>query len=181
MEDLWISGLNFRVKLSNQIFADCPKGFVVLYGAGGEIPTAAYISISELVESKGIIDQTLYWCKVESEEEALYLTGMINSKAMRDRISDFIPEGAFGGRHLHTMPSKAIPVFDPSDDNHVRVSNLTSEIIEEAKNMSLANQTSHLFSSSLTLASRRTKIRGIIEQLPVYVDFENACTSIYED
>jgi hypothetical protein len=181
LEDMWVSGLNFRVKLSNQIFTDCPEGFVVLYGAGGEIPTAAYISISELVKSNGIIDQTLYWCKVESEDEALYLTGMINSKAMRDRISDFIPEGAFGGRHLHTMPSKAIPVFDPSDDNHVRVSNLTSEIIEEAKSMSLANQTSHLFSSSLTLASRRTKIRGMIEQLPVYVEFENACTSIYED
>jgi methylase of polypeptide subunit release factors len=181
LEDMWVSGLNFRVKLSNQIFIDCPEGFVVLYGAGGEIPTAAYVSISELVESKGVIDQTLYWCKVESEDEALYLTGMINSKAMRDRISDFIPEGAFGGRHLHTMPSKAIPVFDPSDDNHVRVSNLTSKIIEEVKNMSLANQTSHLFSSSLTLASRRTKIRGMIERLLIYVDFENACASIYED
>ncbi len=181
LEDLWISGLNFRFKLSNQIFTDTPEGFVVLYGAGGEIPTAAYISISKLIELKGIIDQTLYWCKVESENEALYLTGMINSKAMRERISDFIPEGAFGGRHLHTMPSKAIPVFDPSEDNHARVSKLTSEIIQETKKMSLANETSHFFSSSLTLASRRTKVRGMIEQLPVYVDFESACTAVYED
>jgi hypothetical protein len=79
------------------------------------------------------------------------------------------------------MPSKAIPVFDPSEDNHARVSKLTSEIIQETKKMSLANETSHFFSSSLTLASRRTKVRGMIEQLPVYVDFESACTAVYED
>jgi len=180
-DDLWVSGLNFRVKLTKQIFADCPQGFLVLYGAGGEIPTAAYISIEKILESKGVIDQTLYWCKVDSEEEALYLTGMINSKAMRDRISDFIPEGAFGGRHLHTMPSKAIPVFDPSDDNHVRVSKLTSEIVEETKKMSLAKQTSQLFFSSLTLARRRSAIRSKIEQLKIYSDFESACSAIYED
>jgi hypothetical protein len=118
---------------------------------------------------------------VSSETEALYLTGMINSKAMRDRISDFIPEGAFGGRHLHTMPSKAIPVFDRSDEGHILVAKLTAMIVEATYRTSLAAETANLFASSLTLASRRTKIRSLIEQFDTYVDFEKACNAIYED
>jgi hypothetical protein len=181
LNDMWKSGLNFRLKLSNQIFTDSSDEFVVLYGAGGEIPTAAFISVRQLVENNGIIDQTLYWCKVSSETEALYLTGMINSKAMRDRISDFIPEGAFGGRHLHTMPSKAIPVFDRSDEGHILVAKLTAMIVEATYRTSLAAETANLFASSLTLAMRRTKIRSLIEQFDTYVDFEKACNAIYED
>ena len=75
----------------------------------GRLLCAAYISLETFVRSRLVIDQTLNWHLADSEEEAIYIVGLLNSNAMSDAIKDFQPEGGFGKRHIHTLPYKIIP------------------------------------------------------------------------
>ena len=56
--------------------------WLVLSNAGGSNPCAAYIDLEQHDKSKLVIDQTLYWYSASSREEAIYITGMINSQAI---------------------------------------------------------------------------------------------------
>lgn len=96
--------LNIRGKLYKQDFS--LGRWLVLSNAGGANPCSAYIDLDEIDATKLIIDQTLYWYLADSEDEAIYITGMLNSDALSDLISDFQPDGGFGKRHIHTIPYK---------------------------------------------------------------------------
>lgn len=104
-KDIYKNALNCRNKLSYQNL-EVGK-FLVVYGAGGAKPCAAYLYINT---AEVVIDQTLYWCQVDTESEALYLTALLNSNALSEHISSFQAEGQFGKRHIHTLASDCINV-----------------------------------------------------------------------
>ena len=178
LRDAWNRGLNMRNKLTNQTFGT--TGFLVLYGAGGGIPAAAYANLATYgTTPPPIIDQTLYWMHVTTEDEAQYLTGMINSGILRELLKGLIPQGAFGDRHLHTLPSKAIPKFDPTDTTHQSVVAATRCVISDLQPALTGQDTKHLFSPNRGLAQRRSAVRGLIENLPSNHAYEEACLEAY--
>ena len=118
-----------RKKLQVQIFPE--DSYIVVYGAGGGIPCSAYLKTSDYDLDKLVIDQTLYWHVTNDADEAIYLTGMLNSESIDILITDFQPIGAFGKRHVHTLAPSIIPLFDSEHPDHTAVVDATLDLICE--------------------------------------------------
>lgn len=169
--------INIRSKLDKQSFG--LARWLVLSNAGGANPCAAYIDLNNMDKKKLIIDQTLYWYLAESEEEALYIVGILNSVTLSNAISDFQPQGGFGARHIHTIPYKIIPRFDISDDAHMGVVARTKELINEWKKYcGSAKEGKYLSPNSGSLNSRRRKLQAALRTMSSYGMYEEACSSI---
>jgi methylase of polypeptide subunit release factors len=158
-----------RNKLSTQAFA---KGqYLVLSGAGGEITCGACLAVDEFEDI--VIDQTLYWKLVKTADEAWYRVGFLNSDALSDAIRTFNPEGEFGGRHLHTLPHRFTPPFDPEDATHRKIAELSKQVSGLVGD--LIAQHSEIGNAEKTIASRRRKLRGLLRLLPEVVELEELC------
>lgn len=117
--------LNERGKLLKQTFP--ATGHLVLTGPGGSNIAAAVYELSPR-RSAVLVDQTLYWHWLESQQAADYYVGMFNSAPLAARIEVFIPEGVFGRRHLHTVPWQVTPLFDPSNPTHRQIATLSANV-----------------------------------------------------
>lgn len=170
--------LDVRSKLSRQQIG--VNGWLVVYGAGGGIPAAAYRSLAQFRNDPVMIDQTLYWAVAATEDEALYIVGLINSSALLDRVKAFAPEGLLAERHLHKLPALFVPVFDHSNQKHLDLVIATKTLISElcAKRVSDPS-VDEFFAPRKQLSSRRRKIREVIEGLPGYGDYDAAADHIY--
>ncbi len=173
--------INTRNKLNPQIFdAVAEDKWLVLAGAGGGFTCAAYISFADINKAKTIIDQTLYWHIAESEEEAIYMTGMLNSAALDAMIADFQPEGAMGRRHVHKLPYAVTPQFDADDPAHMLVVEKTRALMNSMNSALSGSEAERYFSpSSSTLSVRRRKFRLFIRGLPESSAYEEACREVY--
>ncbi|MBX3351677.1 MAG: hypothetical protein KF684_01985 [Phycisphaeraceae bacterium] len=120
--------LDERGKLLKQTFP--ATGYLVLTGPGGSNTAGA---VYELTPSRSavLVDQTLYWYWLDSQEAADYYVGLFNSGPLAERINVFIPEGVFGRRHLHTVPWQVAPVFDPANASHRQVAALSGSLREQ--------------------------------------------------
>jgi hypothetical protein len=169
--------INIYGKLEKQNFST--KNWLVLSSASGANPCAAYVSLNTLDRNRLIIDQTLYWYLAESENEAVYITGVLNSNALSDAIKDFQPEGGFGKRHIHTLPYKIIPKFDDGDIAHKDVVMKTRELIQEWSTLCKEDEYKNLLQpNSGSLSSRRRRQQSAIRGLDVYSAYESACEAI---
>ena len=174
VSEFW-AGLDMRGKMSSQRWQ--PGKWRVVYAAGGEIPTAAY----ELIrESPSILDQTLYGFSVDTEDEAVYFTGVVNSPVLRERIACFVPQGKFGGRHLHTLPQYETPMYDPRQETHTAVVDATRALMRELSDRSRDDrEIVQLFTIVISLETRRRRMRALIESLPAYQQYEDATRRLY--
>ena len=175
--------VNTRNKLNPQHFTSCSDSMhLVMVGAGGGYPCAAYVPMSKLNLEKTIIDQTLYWYIASSEDEALYICALLNSRALNEIIADFQPVGAMGRRHVHTLPYAVTPTYDSSNPAHVLVVEKARALmaqIENEGNDKLSVVARHVAPSQSTLAVRRRKVREFIVSLPESIEYEDACKSVY--
>ena len=115
-----IQQLDFYGKLSSQLAWQGDKGdrtVRIVYNQSGA-PTASLIT-----DDTAIVDYTLYWLTCTTVEEACYLTAIINSGQLYERLRPLMPKGQFGARHVQThLWRLPIPEFDASDADHVAVS-----------------------------------------------------------
>ncbi|MEC8023191.1 MAG: N-6 DNA methylase [Myxococcota bacterium] len=177
LADFW-EKLNWRQKLTKQMLT--PDSWLVVYGAGGGIPAAAHVPVPEFGDTPPLIDQTLYWITTDNEDEALFLVGLINSDVLLERISDFIPEGDFGDRHLHTLPSKALPQFDPANEYHADVVSACRFLIQELNGHRNEIKTRALFTTEISMIVRRRRLRTLIRGLDAFEDYSLACQTMYD-
>ncbi len=170
--------INIYGKLRAQNFSD--SHFMVLSNAGGANPCSAYLCLDDIDYSRLIIDQTLYWHLTETEEEALFIVGLLNSEALAEAINDFQPEGGFGKRHIHTIPYKIIPHYNSEDVLHVTVVEKTRVLIEEwvAKCNGNAELLRKLDPNSGALHARRRVQQAAIKSLLSYNDYDMACREV---
>jgi SAM-dependent methyltransferase len=112
-----IDQIDYQGKLRSQL---PPKEHRVAYTGRGERVTAARISGSE-----AIVDHALYWAAFETEDEALYVTAMINSDALNSRIQSALSKGLFGSRNIHRAPFLiSWPQFDPTESAHSKIADV---------------------------------------------------------
>jgi hypothetical protein len=164
--------IDVRGKLARQVFGNV--GYVVLSGAGGKDVCAACIPA---FEAKVLaIDQTLYWQVFAEEDAAMYAVGVLNSEALTEAITPFNPKGDFGERHVHTLPYKMVPTFDPTNSNHIRIAALTRVLIIEAKK--IVDGDPSLNNPARALAARRRKLREELKDLSQFVELDDLCNSI---
>ena len=107
-----------RGKLGKQVLGD--RGYLLLAGAGGKHICAALIPVTDAQDI--VVDQTLYWQVVNDEAEAWFRIGMLNSHALTVAIMPFNPKGDFGERHIHALPYRLMPAFDPGNEDQRRIS-----------------------------------------------------------
>ena len=174
--------VNMRNKLNPQRFSGFSENCcLVLSGASGEHICAAYVPLSKIDRKKTIIDQTLYWYVAQSEDEALYICGLLNSLAICAIIADFQPEGAMGRRHIHKLPYEVTPPFDADNSTHMSVVENTRALKEHlGRNISDSDVEQYISPSRSTLQVRRSKIRGYLRRLPESDAYEKACKGVYD-
>jgi hypothetical protein len=160
-----------RAKLTKQVIGTA--GYVVLSGAGGKRISAACLPSSEARNLA--IDQTLYWQVFEDADEAQYNVGMLNSHALTAAISPFNPKGDFGERHIHTLPYRLMPPYDPGNENHSRIAFLAREVAGQAR--VLVDGDANLGDPSRALSSRRRKLRERLLALNESRELEELCAA----
>ncbi|WP_458457487.1 N-6 DNA methylase, partial [Pseudobutyrivibrio sp.] len=178
LDKLFNDKIDIYNKLRNQKFS--LGKWMVLSNAGGGNPCAAYINLNEFERERLVIDQTLYWYIADSEEEAIYITGLVNSISMGKAIEDFQPEGAFGKRHIHTLPFKIMPKYDDTNDAHRKLVDVTKEVIEEWNSICDSDDiiSKTLNPNSGNLPSRRKKQQAALRKALSYVEYERSCAEI---
>jgi len=171
--------INVRNKLIQQTVE--PNKYLVFTGAGGGHVCCAFGAVNSFELQKLIIDQTLYWTQVKTQDEAIYLTGLFNSEAINAVIKEFQPKGAFGERHVHKLPFGVTPPFDPSQAVHQNVVEKTKQLLNEYAKVITMDQSIHplLDPNTGTLARRRLTIHEKIKKLQTYADYDEACRSLY--
>lgn len=177
LQELLLDKINIYGKLVKQNFS--LGKWLVLSNAGGSNPCAAYIDLERVDLLRLVIDQTLYWYIASSEEEAIFITGMINSSALNDAIKDFQPDGGFGKRHIHTLPYKVIPRFNKEDPAHELVVEKTKNLIDEWVSFCKGSKDgAYIEPDRGTLNSRRKKLQAILRNMSSYDEYEKACNIV---
>lgn len=161
--------LNVFNKLEKQII---PVGsFLVVYGAGGSKTCAAYM----MVENEIIVDQTIYYYITNTEDEAIFITALLNSNSIEKVNAAYQAQGQFGKRHIHTLPADSIPAFDYDNPMHMELVTVTKSLI-----CSLNENTPSdiLDPNKGPVATRRKAINNILIGLPEYESYEDLCMKI---
>jgi hypothetical protein len=164
--------INERNKLAIQVFP--PDQYLVLNGPGGSIACSACLSLAEFTDI--LVDQTLYWTLVSSEQEAWYRVGLMNTDALTEAIREFNPEGEFGPRHLHTLPNRITPPFDPDDMDHAEIANLAEQLSVIA--LSLVADDEIVSDPSKPISARRRRLRNKLKELPEYLALEDLSSAV---
>ncbi len=173
-----LAGLQERINKLNKLTSQKQAGasdYLVVAGAGGGPPAAAYAPVSRFNPNRLVIDQTLYGMVVASEAEAIYYSAIFNSHALEARIEAFQPQGAFGRRHVHTLPMQVTPSFHANDPDHQAVVTAARALIAEFAAMRGDPAHASLFDANTALNKRRAKIRELVAQLAAYGAYAAAC------
>jgi len=160
-----------RGKLSKQTFGD--GGFLVFAGAGGKHICAACIPVE--TSEKLVIDQTVYWQVVGSAEQAHYRVGILNSHALMEAITPFNPKGAFGERHIHTLPYRLMPAFDSENEVHQKIAELSASVETSARE--IVESDPYINDPTRALHVRRTRLRKRLSELESYGALELLCAA----
>lgn len=130
--------LDYNNKLTQQ---NLRAKFIVLYNKSGTNLAAALLTSRETrkigpFRIRGFIaDNVCYRSYAASEEEALYLVGILNTTVVNDAIKPYQPEGLLGERDIHRRPFEVcpIPLFDARNPLHRRI----AEVAREARQVLL--------------------------------------------
>ena len=161
-----------RGKLTNQVFGS--NGYLMVVGAGGKYICAATIPLEETANL--VVDQTLYWQVIGGREEAWYRVGVLNSDALTQAITPFNPRGAFGERHIHSLPYRLVPPYDQAVEEHARIAELserTAKIVRQ-----IVAEDSYLRDPRRALHVRRSKVRKELKSTPEYIELEFLCSAL---
>lgn len=146
----------------------------VLYSASGH-PTAAICSDSEV-----IVENSLYWVPTESEDEALYLCGILNSLTLRARVEPFVPKGQWGPRHVHTHVWRLwIPPYDAADGTHLRLVEAAGTAVDGIAEL-LERERQQRSSSSLDARSARQLARTWLAESDAGAAVEEAAKQVLD-
>jgi methylase of polypeptide subunit release factors len=113
--------------------------FVVLYNKSGSNICAGYIDLRKIEEIEGlqpqgfVAESVTYRIYAESEDEARYLVGFLNTPIVDERIKPYQTEGVYAGkRDIHRRPFEVCPIprFNRSDERHMRIVDAAAEAKE---------------------------------------------------
>lgn len=113
---------------NNKLMAQHPAHpYKVLYNTSGKNISAAKLLTKEL----GLpfyAESVSYWYDAQTEAEADYLVGILNSSVINDIIKPFQAKGLLGERHIHTKVLEIpYPRFDKANDIHSGIATLSKQ------------------------------------------------------
>jgi len=138
----------------------------VVYAKAGTHPASCVIR-----DPRFIIENLLYWTEVNTKDEGLYLSGIINSETARSRVEAMQARGQFGARHFDkVMFNLPIPWFDPKNTAHCALANAAAEAERVAAAVELPKgikfqRARGLVRAALAEAGIAQKINGLVAEL----------------
>src|SRR5438132_13744835 len=87
-----------------------------------------HLAVSRLDDRRAMIDHTLCWATAASVAEARYLCAILNSATITELVRPFMSYGKderHFDKHIWQLP---IPLYDPADDLHTRLSARGAEL-----------------------------------------------------
>jgi len=113
-----------RWNYHNELGAQFPLAPLrVVYSKAGTNPAACVLR-----GGLAVIENTLYWSAVPTEEESHYLTAILNSETTRSRGETYQARGQFGARHFDkVMFNLPIPRFDAAKPLHNEIAEAARE------------------------------------------------------
>ena len=115
----------------------------------------------------------------ENAKKCSAMFGVEIDEEVSRECAEHVPEGGFGKRHIHTLPYKIIPAFDPDDDAQKEVIEATKALMEEWKVVCESGQYKNLLGpNSGTLPSRRRRQQSKIRELASYGRYAAACAGV---
>lgn len=131
----------------------------VVYTASGTTLTATVVR-----DARAVIEHSLYWLAADSEEEALYLTAILNAPTLDALVKPYQSTGAFGPRHFDKYVWEApIPLFDPRNPLHSRLAALGHWA--EAEAFTVVFPTGMPFQRARQAIRDHLRVRGILAEL----------------
>jgi hypothetical protein len=117
--------LNWQSKLEKQ---DLNQRYLVLYNSSAKDANATIVDRKE-IDFEFIVENTTYVYFTSIQEEAFYLTAILNSTAPNKLMKDFQAKGLFGARHVH---KKILDIFYPKYNPKVNVHLQLAQLSEQA-------------------------------------------------
>ncbi len=89
----------------------------VVCASSGTLPTACILR-----DQRAIVENSLYWTRCRTLNEAFYLTAILNAESLRRRIAAMQSRGQWGARHIHKlMFTQPIALYDPAQPLHQEI------------------------------------------------------------
>jgi len=133
-----VETVSSRLNHWDRISTHNPKSkYRVIYPKGGKNLMAAVADVDELSDRSKegrlslrnmIIDHKIFYYETEDETEAYYLSGVLNSDILNEKIKAFQTTGDFGERDIQKIPLEfPIPQYDPENEKHQRLAELAKK------------------------------------------------------
>ncbi|HEX8141202.1 MAG TPA: N-6 DNA methylase [Pyrinomonadaceae bacterium] len=121
--------LNWQNKLTEQ---NLNAQHLILYNSSAQDANATVVKRADL-DFEFIADHKAYIFASYNEDEAYYLTAILNSSAPNKMMKDFQSRGLFGARDIHKkILDIYFPRFDGSDATHLLLAHLSATAHERA-------------------------------------------------
>ena len=121
--------LNYQNKIISQ---DLSKRFLVLYNSSAKDANSTILDREELT-LEFIADHKTYWFATDFEEEALYISAILNSSIPNALMKDFQTRGLFGARDVHKkILDIYFPKFNEEEETHIRLAELSKAAHKKA-------------------------------------------------
>jgi len=136
-----------RLNYNNLIEFQHPSNrYVVLYNATGKDITSCVVDKDSLptfringviLNPKGFIADVKTWIfETNSQNEAYYLSTILNSTLLSRLIKPFQPRGLYGARAIHRRPLEfPIPKFDENNNMHIKIAYFGRELHLKVKGL----------------------------------------------
>jgi len=137
--------LNWQNKLTNQNLNAC---YLVIYNMSGKDAYSTVVK-RENLDLGFLVDYTTFRLELHNENEAYYLSSVLNSSIPNLIMKDFQARGLFGARHI----SKKIldvyfPKFNASDELHLSLARLSETAHKKAAEFIEVNPPQHELSAT---------------------------------
>ena len=138
-----------------------------MYPKSGNNIAATYVED----DGRSVVDHSAYWMRAGSLAEARYLTGVLNSEAIVERVRPLQAVGLFGARHFDKYVfSIPFGLYDENDEAHVEFVGLVEQAEEVAAGVDL--------SGCRTFQAKRKAIRAAIDERGVGEQLEELALCI---
>jgi len=123
--------LNYQKGLSAQ---NLEAPYLVIYNGTGADANAVVIDRRN-INLNYFVDHKSYYFETENQNEAYYLTALLNSVEMNIAIKDFQSRGLFGARDIHRkILDIYYPRYDENNETHKQLSELSKSAHNKAEN-----------------------------------------------
>jgi hypothetical protein len=110
-----------------------------------------------------IIEHKLYWAPVSSRHEGLYLTAVLNSNVVIERVRPMQPKGLFGERDIDKYVWQLpIPLYDNGNAAHAALVALADQATQWAQSLDL--------SQDKDFKRARTVVRDALQPVTARID-----------